>query len=483
MRAILLAQGTGNRWQDASGSPYLGRPKQLVEIDGATLLGRTVRLLTARGVAVTVVGPDERFRVGGADFATLENPRNPPNDMAKFLNTRHLWSQDGRTLMLWGDCFYTEDAVSKIVNHPESDLHYFRRTGSSDVTGHKWDESFAVTWDAEYSDTVARIAEKVNRDWQSKKIKHRKRAGHIPIRNHQAAALGLPYDRLDLLTKAPNQTVINDWTDDFDSPYDYRSWTGRYFAGKINLGVCIPWFGGDHYRVAAKNAVAEHYRRIGVPVYFGEDDTRGRWTNRARGCNNAAKKAISAGHDVLLMGDADTIIPAEQLWAAAHAATMTGSMVIGYTEYWKHRRTATGKVVEGKPLSELTRVARWQQHVSGAFAMGVPEWLKLGGFDERFDSWGGEDRALWKTSEVLLGKSYRIDGVAHHLWHPESPQKDARHPNRKAMLSLGHRYKRATGWLTAGGTLGRLADSDADPDYDALVALLREPGGPWDGRP
>jgi hypothetical protein len=42
----------------------------------------------------------------------------------------------------------------------------------------------------------------------------------------------------------------------------------------------------------------------------------------------------------------------------------------------------------------------------------------LGGFDERFKGWGGEDVCLLRALDTLYGKHKTIDADIFHLWHP-----------------------------------------------------------------
>src|SRR5690606_12330254 len=88
-----------------------------------------------------------------------------------------------------------------------------------------------------------------------------------------------------------------------------------------------------------------------------------------------------------------------------------------------------------------------RHHASGAVIVPVSLWREIGGFDERFRSWGGEDRALWLACNVLRGRldSHRIPGEAIHLWHPRSPERDQSRADYQANVELAKRYKRAAG--------------------------------------
>ena len=45
-------------------------------------------------------------------------------------------------------------------------------------------------------------------------------------------------------------------------------------------------------------------------------------------------------------------------------------------------------------------------------------WKSLGGYDEKFVGWGGEDDDLERRTKLAGGKNIRIPIVIGHLWHP-----------------------------------------------------------------
>jgi len=59
MKVLILCAGDGSRWGN-----YLGVPKQLVTINGETLLDRTIRLLRENQIAdITIVSNDNKLKV------------------------------------------------------------------------------------------------------------------------------------------------------------------------------------------------------------------------------------------------------------------------------------------------------------------------------------------------------------------------------------------------------------------------------------
>lgn len=506
MRALILAQGDGRRWvgehlgppADPS-APFLGVPKHLVPNpwNGETLLGRVVRQFREAGCEPWVVGPhDARYYVaaGDVDYSALPDPWPLGDDnMSKFVATADLWSNVDRTAILWGDCYYTDEAVRAIVSHPSDYLHYFRRPAASKTTGHRWDESFAVTFGPHEHARVYDLAMRVHDAFQRQPW----RSTHICT--HYGASLGLPEEQWNtpkFLKSTPGQTAIDDWTDDLDTPAEYVQWFGRRLAQhedeRPRAVVCIPWAGGDEDRTKSFEYVTAYYRSLGAVMAAGGDGGTG-WVNRARCRNNAAEAAMRTyDPDVLFFADADTFVPPEQFYAACHAAAFTGQGILAFGDYYKvskpeSRRTKASRLGY-RPATSGLSPRSW--HSSGAFAITPAAFQRVGGYDERFESWGGEDRAFWLACRTLLATDlpalngvHRLPGPAWHLWHELSPERDKEHPGFLAMRELGQRYKVASGWLRGGGILGKLADEDTLPDVAALLDLMAEPGGPLVGRP
>ena len=108
MKYIIMADGKGTRWAN-----YSGIPKHLIEIDGETLLARTVRLLKEfdAGCEVIITSHDERYEVAGA---TRYEPKNNIYEVDRF--TEELIEDN--VCFLYGDTFYSEEAVREITGTP-----------------------------------------------------------------------------------------------------------------------------------------------------------------------------------------------------------------------------------------------------------------------------------------------------------------------------------------------------------------------------
>jgi predicted glycosyltransferase involved in capsule biosynthesis len=209
-----------------------------------------------------------------------------------------------------------------------------------------------------------------------------------------------------------------------------------------------------------------YWSSFGVPIIYGIAET----VNRSAARNDAARKANAS---ILFHADADMWIPPEQFHAAVERAAETGCFVHAYTKHLRLNKAATQKVYEGT-FSPSGQLALRQS----AGAIAVPRELhdRVGGHDERFIAWGGEDRSFQYACQTLGGVAERIEGYSYHLWHPRDRELNRTTPQRKRNIELATRYKTAGGSIRREGILGRTVGKEPDPD--AMLAILREPGGP-----
>lgn len=216
MRVIIPCAGMATRW-------FGDTPKHLVPIFDEPILHRTVRLIQERtdaDVRVVVKNlSDDRYKIPGATRATAKlDPSRSQAD--KLSSSRHLWSKTGRTVILWGDCFFTEVAMDRILSH-DGDWCMFARLGPSKFTGKDHKEPFGFSLAPEHHDVL---------DLGINTCIDQARAGTLTAWSGSwqmyRAALGYGDVRWpDLPTTAlDNVTVIDDWTDDFDVEDDWRNW-------------------------------------------------------------------------------------------------------------------------------------------------------------------------------------------------------------------------------------------------------------------
>lgn len=228
-RVVVFAQGRAARWEG-----YMNIPKHLVNVEGERVVARTARLFAERGCDVVVVGPpDERYRVDGAQLVTFADPAPTGTAMDEMVNAV-LLSGDKRTSVVYGDCYYTDEAADTIARHRGAGLHYYRRLGPSKFTGRPWGEGLGFTFTASVKAEILRTAAEAVKVVTAAGIPPEK----VCIGHYQLAMAGLDVNNYDLLAGLPDQTEIHDWTDDFDYPGHYRGWM-RSRGTKLPISIVI----------------------------------------------------------------------------------------------------------------------------------------------------------------------------------------------------------------------------------------------------
>jgi hypothetical protein len=210
---IIIAAGEGTRWND-----YLGRRKHFIEIEGEPLIARIVRLARRFSSKIYVVGNTPDHQINGS---TLFHPElNPLNyDADKFLSSASLWNQTGRTVVFYGDVYFSEDAIKRIMEFQPREWTLFARFGPSKLTGKKYGECFAHSFYPEHIAGHLAGLQHIVSEYSKGEIKrcggweHYRSMEHLPLEEHQ---------------RKGSFVEINDWTDDFDFPEDYDRWVASY---------------------------------------------------------------------------------------------------------------------------------------------------------------------------------------------------------------------------------------------------------------
>jgi hypothetical protein len=207
--AILIAAGPGERW-----GYHLGMPKHFVPVDGEPILQRAVRLIGRHCKDIWVVGVDDRYKIEGSQlFIPDLEPANFGAD--KFLSSRELWNTNGRTIVFFGDVYFTEEAMSTILSFDEREWTVFGRFGPSALTGTPWGELFAQSFWPEHIDEHLSALVRLARLCGEGTVKRGQGWEHYRLMN------GATEDALHLHRELGHFVEIDDWTDDFDYPDDY----------------------------------------------------------------------------------------------------------------------------------------------------------------------------------------------------------------------------------------------------------------------
>lgn len=218
MRVIILAAGEGSRWGN-----HLGYTKHLLPIGGEPLLHRTVRLLRQLhpGLDVRVCAPpesQEQYSVPGA--STFPADLNPARfDADKFLSSRAHWCGEADTILLFGDCWFTREALATILAAEVHDWQLFARFKPSQITGAPWAECWAYRLAPHFLDAFAEVGERLVADYMARRI-HR-----IGGWEFYARLTGADVHQPGVY--AGKGVEIDDWTEDFDFAADFGRWAER----------------------------------------------------------------------------------------------------------------------------------------------------------------------------------------------------------------------------------------------------------------
>ena len=206
MRVIIAAGGESERWNN-----YRNTPKHLVEIEGQVLLNRTIKQFKKYTNDIILIAKDDRYIF--KDIVVEKPLYGEWYDFGKLYSSNHLWSNN-RTIIVFGDVYFTDEAVKKIVSNKDSYKFFIRRTGSK-LTGKKNAEIFGIAFSSDMNSTIkTNIEHLINKaqigpgTWQLYFYMHG--INHIRQIGRQ--------------TKNSGHIEINDWTDDFDYPQDLIKW-------------------------------------------------------------------------------------------------------------------------------------------------------------------------------------------------------------------------------------------------------------------
>lgn len=186
MKYIIMADGKGTRWNN-----YDNHSKHLCVINGETIIGRTVRLLNEMGISDVIItshNPEMEFE-GATRYEPKDNNAEIDRFTYEFL--------DEEVTFLYGDTYYNEDALHKIIEAKTDDILFFAT--STSIVGVK------VINHVQFKQYIDYIKEQqiVGKGWTVYQLSN-----------------GLPIG-----SKEPRENLIavSEETFDIDSPSEYKS--------------------------------------------------------------------------------------------------------------------------------------------------------------------------------------------------------------------------------------------------------------------
>jgi hypothetical protein len=209
MRAIIAAAGGQSKWNE-----HLGVPSHLCPLTrhgNQPLVHRTIEQVRGYTPDVTITTPDDdRYNsVAPMCVRSVVTGEHP----SEYAATRHLWNEDGRTVLLLGDVFFSEQAMLQIMFDTRRQYMVYGRYRKSAITGTPYGEIFAASWWPEEHERLDRTIKMVHDVRASGAVT--RPPGWMILRAYQ----GTPLNRHLVLSDW--FTEIDDETDDIDFPADY----------------------------------------------------------------------------------------------------------------------------------------------------------------------------------------------------------------------------------------------------------------------
>ena len=144
--------------------------------------------------------------------------------------------------------------------------------------------------------------------------------------------------------------------------------------------------------------------------------------NRAEARNAGVRKSTA---DIVVVTDADLFVPVSQIEEAIVIAETFDGQIKPFTAFGHLSEASTQYFLAKGDYASITEAqfdtlsTLWPGVHGGTFVMRRELWDPIGGMDEAFTGWGGEDNAFnilcsSKLKEPLL----TLDGYAFHLFHP-----------------------------------------------------------------
>ena len=185
----------------------------------------------------------------------------------------------------------------------------------------------------------------------------------------------------------------------------------------MSVEVVIPWrdSGCEFRRQALAYTTAWWSKQFSVRLV----DSRHAQFNRAAARNRGV---ASSNADIVIVADADVLVPAAQADAAVSLAKKVEGLVNPFEECVYVSCVATIDLYNHGDLSAITDLAhqgdpQFRPTTGRVFVMQRTSWLEAP-MDELFEGWGGEDDAFVIQCRARGLDVLHVSGFAYHLYHP-----------------------------------------------------------------
>lgn len=203
MRYVILAKG---------GHEGFKEPRQLSKINGERLLDRTIRLLKENGINDIIVTGTYKLK-DVIVYDPLDNDFDYNTESGYWLNAFSNEFLNEPVCFIWGDVYFSENAIKTIVNtDTDSTLFFCSYQNKSHRYIKEWDEPFAYK-------VVDTDLFRTHRDRVKRLFDEGKTERHPIVWELYRSINGIDVNKHKLTN---NVVIINDITCDIDTPGDIK---------------------------------------------------------------------------------------------------------------------------------------------------------------------------------------------------------------------------------------------------------------------
>ncbi|MEH7333232.1 galactosyltransferase-related protein [Neobacillus drentensis] len=184
------------------------------------------------------------------------------------------------------------------------------------------------------------------------------------------------------------------------------------------VSVLFPFGTDNGPREQNFNWTRRFYEKMmpGIEICIGT--SRDQPFSRSQAINHAASQAT---RDIFVIADTDIIYDPAILIEAIKLLDVY-TWVLPFEKSFNMEQQSSEELLKLEPSWPLP--INVKGHIPGQIGYGLVNVIPrkhfeaVGGFDERFLGWGGEDDAFACSVNGLCGWLYRMNHTGYHLWHP-----------------------------------------------------------------
>jgi predicted glycosyltransferase involved in capsule biosynthesis len=212
------------------------------------------------------------------------------------------------------------------------------------------------------------------------------------------------------------------------------------------VSILLPFKADNGIRSAVLQWVIGYYNKVmpGVEICIGENSDEP--FSKCKAINAAARKATRS---VYVLADCDVVYDPDLIVEALHLLQQA-PWVIPFNRVLDISKEKTEELLHMEPDWPLPLVEadckegymiEWFAGKINIFSREA--FQNVGGVDERFVGWGGEDDAFLMAMNTLCGPFTRLNRTIYHMWHPYVGPNN--NPHYNANVQLLYSYQLAYG--------------------------------------